>query len=64
MGLDSVKLLSLLLVGAGAGNMIAIADVLVAKTVANSGSALRTIIFSLAPYCLIYLFLVAIIGTF
>jgi len=64
LGFNPVKILSLLLVGAGAGNMIAIADVLAAKTVAGNKDNLRKIIFSILPYCLIYLIIVAIIGLF
>ncbi|HPT66356.1 MAG TPA: L-lactate permease [Candidatus Woesebacteria bacterium] len=62
LGFNSTKILSLLLVGAGAGNMIAIADILAAKTVAGDKDSLRKIIFSLLPYCLIYLILIALFG--
>lgn len=64
LGFNSVKILSLLVVGAGAGNMIAIADVLSAKTVAGGNDSLRRVIISLLPFCLIYLILVALIGLF
>jgi len=64
LGFNPIKILSLLLVGAGAGNMIAIADVLAAKTVAGGNDSLRKIIFSILPYCLIYLVLVALFGIF
>lgn len=62
LGFNPVKILSLLLVGAGAGNMVAIADVLAAKTVAGGNDSLRKIIWSILPYCLIYLVLVALLG--
>ena len=64
LGFNPIKILSLLVVGAGAGNMIAIADVLAAKTVSGGNDSLRKIIFSLLPYCLIYLILVALFGIF
>ena len=64
LGFNPIKILSLLVVGAGAGNMIAIADVLAAKTVAGGNDSLRKIIFSLLPYCLTYLILVALFGLF
>lgn len=62
LGLDPIKILGLTLVGAGAGNMIALSDVLVAKTVAASTEPLRKIILSLLPFCLIYLSLIALLG--
>jgi lactate permease len=64
LGLDPVKILALTVVGAGAGNMIALADVLVAKTVAGVTSGLRDIILLLLPFCVIYLVLVALLGYF
>ena len=54
--------LSLMLTGAGIGNMIAISDILAAKTVSNDQSSLRQNILSIFPYCLILLVLLAIIG--
>ena len=62
--LDPVKILALTLVGAGAGNMIALSDVLAAKTVAGAGSSLRDIILKILPYCAVYLALVALLGWF
>jgi len=62
LGLDPIKILALTLVGAGAGNMIALSDVLVAKTVSGSKESLRNIILSLLPFCLIYLILIALLG--
>jgi len=62
LGLNPVKILALTVVGAGAGNMIALTDVLVAKTVAGVRNSLKDIILLLLPYCLIYLILVALIG--
>ncbi|HBP51646.1 MAG: Lactate transporter, LctP family [Candidatus Shapirobacteria bacterium GW2011_GWE1_38_10] len=64
LGLDPIKILALTVVGAGAGNMIALADVLVAKTVAGVTNSLRDIILLLLPYCIIYLVLVALLGYF
>lgn len=60
--LNPIKILSLLVVGAGAGNMIAIADVLAAKTIAGGNDSLRKIVFNLFPYCLTYLIIVGILG--
>lgn len=62
LGLDPIKILALTLVGAGAGNMIALSDVLVAKTVAGTSQSLRKIILSLLPFCFIYLILIALFG--
>ena len=56
--------LSLMLTGAGVGNMIAIADVLAAKTVANDTTSLRSTILKIFPYCLLLLILLAVIGFF
>lgn len=61
-GFDPIKILALALVGAGAGNMIALADVLVAITVVGVKAQLRKILFSLLPFCLIFLTLVALAG--
>jgi lactate permease len=61
---DPIKVLSLALVGAGAGNMVALSDVLAAKTVVGIDTSLRQIIIILAPYCLVYLILVALVGFF
>lgn len=60
LGLNHTNVLSLALAGAGAGNMIALADVLVAKTVAHDQSHLKDTILTLLPYCLIYLTLISI----
>jgi len=62
LNFNPVKILALLVIGAGAGNMVAIADVLSAKTVAGGTDSLRKVIVSLLPFCLIYLTLVALIG--
>lgn len=62
LGFDPIKILSLAVVGAGAGNMIAISDVMAAKTVVSSKINLRQLIITLLPFCLIYLILVALLG--
>ncbi len=64
LNMDPIKNLALALAGAGAGNMIAISDVLVAKTVAKSTDSLRKIIISLLPFCLIYLILISLLSLF
>lgn len=64
LDLNPIKILALTLVGAGAGNMIALSDVLTAKTVAGTKNTLREIILHLLPFCLIYLLLVALFGWF
>lgn len=64
LGLNPVKILSLTLAGAGAGNMVALSDVLAAKTVAGVNNSLRDIIILILPFCLIYLVLLALFGCF
>lgn len=56
------KILSLELVGAAAGNMIALADILSAETVVSLRNEERTVIKGVLIPCLIYLFLTGIIG--
>lgn len=60
--LSPQNILSLALVGAGAGNMIALADVLVATTVLGISHSLRRILLAILPYCLIYLIITGVIG--
>ncbi|MFA4827324.1 MAG: L-lactate permease [Candidatus Shapirobacteria bacterium] len=60
--LSPQNILSLALVGAGAGNMIALADVLVAATVLGISHSLRRILLAILPYCLIYLIITGVIG--
>ncbi|MFA6603158.1 MAG: L-lactate permease [Candidatus Shapirobacteria bacterium] len=62
MGLNAVKILALAMVGAGVGNMVALADVLAAKAVMDDSTSLRQLIKALLPYCLFCLVLVALIG--
>jgi len=62
LNLNSIRIISLLLAGAGAGNMIAIADILAAKTVVGSKENLKTIIQTILPFCLIYLLIVSLLG--
>jgi lactate permease len=62
MGLNAIKVLALAMVGAGVGNMVALADVLAAKAVMDDSTSLRQLIKTLLPYCLFCLVLVAIIG--
>lgn len=59
---DPIKTISLLLAGAGVGNMVAIADVLAAKTVIGSKDTLKTILINILPYCLACLILIALLG--
>jgi lactate permease len=60
--LSPQNILSLALVGAGIGNMIALADVLVAATVLGISHSLRKILLAILPYCLIYLIITGTIG--
>jgi lactate permease len=62
VGMDGVKILALALVGAGAGNMVALADVLTAKAVVDSKIHLGNLILLILPYCVILLSLVALVG--
>ena len=62
LGIEPMKVLALTLTGAGAGNMVALSDVLAAKTVVGADISLRNIISLLLPYCMIYLILVALFG--
>lgn len=62
LGLNHINNLSLMLVGAGAGNMIAISDVLTAKTVAGDNTSLRDTIVSILPYCLIFLGIISFVA--
>lgn len=56
------KILALLLVGGSAGNMIALADMLAAETVVGLKNKEREIIKWVGIPCLIYMFLVGILG--
>lgn len=62
VGFSVVKILALSLVGAAAGNMIAISDVIAAHTVAGVKEDIRQVIKGVLAPCLIYLALVAVIG--
>lgn len=57
-------ILSLSLVGAGAGNMIAIADVYIALSIVGIKKDLRPVLLFLLSYCLVYLILAGLIGLF
>jgi lactate permease len=62
LGLTSSIILALLVVGAAAGNMIALADILVAEAVVGQKNAERQILKGVIIPCLTYLILVGIIG--
>ncbi|MEK7061468.1 MAG: L-lactate permease [Patescibacteria group bacterium] len=62
IGISSAIILSLQLVGAAAGNMIALADIMPALAVVNLGGKEREIIKRVIIPCLIYVFLVGAIG--
>lgn len=62
MGFNTALILSLELVGAAAGNMIALADILPALAVAGLKGKEREVIKNVIVPCLIYVLLVGIIG--
>jgi lactate permease len=62
LGVDSAIILSLQLVGAAAGNMIALADILPAQAVVGLEGQERKVIKNVITPCLIYVILVAIVG--
>ncbi len=62
IGISSAIILSLQLVGAAAGNMIALADIMPALAVVNLSGKEREIIKRVIIPCLIYVFLVGAIG--
>lgn len=64
MNLSSSIVLSLLVVGAGIGNMIALADILTAEAVIGEKNAERKIVKGILVPCLICLFIVGTIGMF
>lgn len=61
---NSDKILSLGLVGAAAGNMIALADMLSAEAVAGLKNQERSILKGVIIPCLIYVFLAGLVGMF
>jgi len=61
MKMDPVMVLAWLLVGGGAGNMIAIADAVAAKAIVGGKESLREIIVRVLPYCVIYLGLCSVL---
>ncbi len=62
MGFDWVKILVLSLVGASAGNMIALADILATETVVGLKGHEKDVVKAVIVPCLIYVTLVAIVG--
>jgi lactate permease len=64
LGLNVAVILSLQLVGAAAGNMIALADILPAQAVVGLNGQERKVIKNVIIPCLIYVFLVGIFGLF
>jgi lactate permease len=64
MGLATNKILSLALVGAAAGNMIALADILAAETVVGLKNREREVLKGVILPCLIYILLVGLVGIF
>jgi lactate permease len=62
IGLDATKILSLALVGAAAGNMTGLADILAAEAVVGMKNEERGVLKGVIIPCLIYLVLVGIIG--
>ena len=62
MGFNTALILSLQLVGGAAGNMIALADILPALVVVNLKGKERDVIKRVIIPCIIYVFLVGIIG--
>ena len=62
MGFNTDIILSLLVVGASLGNMIALADILTAEAVIGEKNAERKIVKGVLAPCLICLFIVGVIG--
>lgn len=62
MGMGKIRILGWLLVGGGAGNMIAIADAVAAKAIVGGKESLREIIVKMLPYCVIYLVLASLVS--
>lgn len=62
INMDSVKILALTLVGASAGNMIGLADMLAAEVVVGLKNQERAVLKGVIVPCLMYLLLVGIIG--
>jgi len=62
IGMDSAKILALALVGASAGNMIALADMLAAEAVVGLKNRERDILKGVIVPCLVYLVFVGTIG--
>jgi lactate permease len=62
MKMDMAKILALELVGAAAGNMIALADVIVAEAVVGLRNKTRYVLKGVIIPCLIYVIIVGIIG--
>lgn len=63
MGMSQITVLAWLLVGGGAGNMVAIADAVAAKAIVGGQESLREIIVRVMPYCVIYLGLCSLVST-
>jgi L-lactate permease len=61
-GLNTVLALSLLLVGGAAGNIISLADILPALTVANLKNKEMEVVKKVFLPCLLYAFLAIILG--
>ena len=62
LGLSVDKILALALVGASAGNMIALADIIVAEAAIGLKNMERKVLGGVIIPCLIYIILVGIIG--
>lgn len=62
IGLGAFKILALALVGAAAGNMTALADILAAEAVVGLKNQERGVLRGVIVPCLIYLLIVAVIG--
>ena len=62
MSLDAGIVLSLLVVGAGIGNMVALADILTAEAVVGEKNIERKIVKGVLVPCLICLFIVGVMG--
>lgn len=62
MKMDTAKILALELVGAAAGNMIALADIIVAEAVVGLKNKTRSVLKGVIIPCLIYLIIVGLIG--
>lgn len=62
MDFDAAKILALGLVGAAAGNMIALADIITAEAVVGLHNKTRFVLKGVIVPCLVYLFVVGFIG--